>query len=235
MKEDYKTIIKQLDRMSYYGMQAILSDSLKFQNGMIPLAELNSKILTMSSIRNEILKKFYQDIKNELKKRKEVTISVSLDPRKLMVDDYLNLNINIGSDKINCLLSKDRVINSSCYIPDLDMATSIIYPYVEGLFRLLDLEDTKNLLSNSFYQDLYVNIDCLLKRLVINGNGVNVSLEDLDKLSLSTREKLEILSYYYENIKEILSKVLVFNDDILNRYKTEVTKRQALSIYRGGK
>lgn len=235
MQKKIDIVMNSLDYMRRCGVQGTLSDSIKFRNGMTTLAKVNNNIREMANIRNEILKSFYLDTINQLKREKEVTISVSLDPRKLMIDKYLNLNINIENQKINCLLSKDRVESNSMYTPLLDMATSLIYPHIEGLFRLLEDEDTKMILANAFYDDLYVNIDSILKRLLINGNGVMLSFSDLEKILLSDREKIEILSYYNNHIQEILNKILVYNDDILNNYQTSATKRKALSIYRGRK
>ena len=148
--------------------------------------------------------------------------------------DYLDLKFLIDGGRVNCLLSETRI--ESIDVNDIKIEEKIdkILPLVRSLLLLYKNDETRSILANDIYNDLYVYIDNQISNLIINNNGIILPDMSLKKLDLTSDEKVELIHYYYDNLKKILEKILILDDKILDNYRTDLSRRKVLSLYKRG-
>ena len=111
---------------------------------------------------------------------------------------------------------------------------STLYKYIEGLFRVLENEKTSNLLSSNFYDYLYLLFSDYKEEFLINGEGARLSVYSSVFKNLTDEEELDALKFFYDNRDLILERIFFNDNKILDNYRTSVSKRKALSIYKRG-
>jgi len=203
----------------------------KTSNSLVSLDKINNEIKESRYLRNYIVEEFKNDIKKEFDilrgSRIEREENVELNLEKLFNHDYLEITIPTILGDTLCLLSSNDLIASTSSIGDLDEKLKVIRPYVKKLF---DLKKETHILDNEFYQDVNI-FDDEERVLVMHGGGILLPFRDYKDL---TKENLQdLLSYYYKNWNTILKNILVYNDQILERFKPDITKEKALGIYKG--
>lgn len=226
-------IIDDLIRMMTHTTMGNLNTKIESKKGLITLYELDLDILKMKLIRESILDKFKQDTLLTFKKYNlKSNAKISFNPNKLLSGSYLDLKLLVDNEEFNLLISKYRIEKYDDYKFVVDQKISQVFKYIEGLFRILETEETKNLLLNDFYSIIDVDFYDYIERFNINGNGITLSLYNSLLENLKLEDKIKALHYFYENYNEILKRVFVLNDLILDRYRTNISKRKALAIYK---
>ena len=125
-------------------------------------------------------------------------------------------------------LKGDRIEDASLDTSELRKKIKLIYPYIQGI---LALNEQSNVLDNLFYDELSICDENLERQLVANGNGIFLPFKDYD----NSDEKQDLLWYYYHNKNRILHNILVPDEEILEKYRTNVSLPKAMAIYKGNK
>jgi len=229
------TMIKDLENIMTYTVKGNLNKKIKSKGGLITLYELNQDIANMRFLRCSLLNKFNKDVSETFKKydSKDET-KLNFNPKKLLLENNLKFKLVTKHDEFNFLVSKNKIEKYDYYNQVLDKKISQIYKYIEGLFRVLENFETSNLLSNSFYEHIYLNIYNYMEIFKINGDGIFLSFFDKELNKISSLEKKEAIAYFYDNYSRILFNIFVENDYILDRYRINDNKTKALSLYKGG-
>ena len=197
----------------------------------INLHKLNEQIKDLRYIRNYILEKFKNDVKNEfdniIGSRIDEHKNIDFDPKMLFLSKYLFLTIPTMFGDTTCLVSEHGIENASFNTPELEKKLNLIFPYIRGI---LHLKEKSNVLDNRFYNDIYIYDSNSNKVLVLNGDGIFLPFRNYFDLD----ENLpELLFYYYQNLDSILENINVPDGEILDVYRTNVSKQKALAIYKG--
>ena len=204
---------------------------LKTRGVLVPLSYIDNMRRERKYIRDSIIHEFENDINRELDNLKgariDINQNIKLNNDKLFTLDYLNMTIPTILGDTNCLFSTDGVVVSTSSTSDLDKKVKVIMPYVEKLFELKNKSD---ILENDFYDDLNI-FDDEERVLVMHGGGVFLPFKDYKDLTEEKRQ--ELIRYYYLNWKAILKNILVYNDEVLDRFKPDITKEKTLEIYKG--
>ena len=202
-------------------------------SSLVSLDKIDKERKEARGLRDLMIEEFKNDINNELEinrgSRIEPNETISFNPERLFNYDYLDMSIPTILGDTHCLFSDVGIVASTSDMSDLDIKVKLIMPYVKKLF---ELKKYTHLLDNDFYNDLNI-FDEEERVLVLHGGGVFLPFNDYKDL---TEEKLqELLTYYYIHWDKLLKNILVTNNDILNRYKPDITKEKILEIYKGSK
>jgi len=196
----------------------------------LTLAKLSKQIEDLRYIRSIILEQFKKDSKEALKpyngiiKEEE---NINFDHRMMFLSKYLFMNIPTTLGDVGCLLS-DKGIESTTSAPtsELEKKIELLRPYIRGILRL---NKESNVLSNDFYKDINL-YDEDSKSLIINGDGIVLPFREY--FDLTEEEKQDLLGYYYSNWNKILSKINIPDEEVLDNFRTNVSKQKALAIYK---
>ena len=106
-----------------------------------------------------------------------------------------------------------------------------MFPYLKSL---LDYKNTNSLLDNDFYNSLLVNlVGTRSISFKLNGDGISIVINN-QRLSENKYVLMSLEKHFQEHYKEILSKISVYNNESLDKYRTDLNKRKALAIYKRG-
>lgn len=223
-----------IENMKPFNTFGNLQEKEESKSEIITLNDLEKDIRSMSLQRRNLLYQFKKDVENTFfKYDKENDVRLEFNSRKLLAGLYFDFVLKVGDEEIRILLSKYRIEYEDHYSYALYDKMSQIYKYVEGLFRVLENDETYNLLLNSFYEDLYVNLDCGMDKLRINGDGISIPIYN-PEYKIPLTDKHLVFNYFYTHKKEILERVLLEDNTILDRYRNDSSKRKVLSIYKRG-
>lgn len=231
--QDLKYVINELNKVMIYGREGILINKLEEKKGFKTLEEVRSDLEKLKSIREELLNAFRNDSLREINSFKDKN-EIKFPRRGIITMNYLDLELFINSRRVSCLLSKNGIESINTNDLKIEEKISKMLPFVKSLLDIYNNTDTRSILSNDIYNDLYVLFDSPIKELIINNNGVILSDSSLSKLNLTLDEKIELIGYYYDNIKSILEKILVKDDIILDNYRTDLSKKKVLTYYKRG-
>lgn len=203
-----------------------------YSSSLVSLSKISNEIRELQAIRNFIIKLFEDDTKmvfdNLYGSKIHVEEKASLHPQKLFLDEYLSLIIPTILGDSHCLFTEDEMVSSTGFGRDLETKVRLIMPYVKKIF---ELKKISHLLDNDFYSTLNVvdeNDDTVLK---ISGDGIVLPFNDYKELL--PEDYRNLLMYYYNNWDKILKNVLVPTSYELDKYRLDINKEKALSIYKG--
>lgn len=218
-----KTKLRSIMKYGYYGS---LSKNTGYIAGTITLKKIDDEIENKRKLRHEILKRFYDDITNKLLFKKITCFKMIVDSRRIWNNDFLNFKIE-KNDFIAYPKVSIAGIEKS-YNDDINECLEIIFPFIKGMCQIHKEID---LLENNFYDSILVKLMGSLKPIFsISGDGISIVHDDELKQS-----QYEDLVRFLETYKyEILNNVSIFDNESLNPYRTDLTKRKALSIYKRG-
>ena len=222
--EIYKIKLNSAMKYEDYGS---LSKNVGYLPGSITLKKINDEIENKRRLRYEVLKKFYDDTTNKLLSNKITGFKMIIDSRKIFVDDFLNFKLEKNDFVAYPKISATNILENS-YNDSINKCLEIIFPYIKGLYQV---KKESNLLDNSFYDLLYVKLmGCFKQIFTISGDGVNiVKNPELNK------NEYEELNRFLETYKtKILNNIKIFDNEALEPYRTDLTKRKVLSIYKRG-
>ena len=198
----------------------------------ITLRMLNFQLQDLKYIRDYILDTFKSDVRNEFDRLKgdriEELKDIEFDKEKLFLSKALCLKVPTDFGYTTCLVSKNGIEDASLDTSELRKKIKLIYPYIQGI---LALNEQSNVLDNLFYDELSICDENLERQLVANGNGIFLPFKDYD----NSDEKQDLLWYYYHNKNRILHNILVPDEEILEKYRTNVSLPKAMAIYKGNK
>jgi len=228
-------IIADFKNIKKYAVYANINERLECKEGLITLGSIDKEIMKMRLVRDFVLDKFTNDVAKTFEKynSKDNTM-LEFNPKKLFQGSYLDLCLKQGMDEFDLLVSKNKIEKVSVYSPLLDEKISQIYKYIEGLFRVLENLETANLLSNNFYDFIRLVIPDYEEEFLINGDGGRLSIYSPVFDLLNNDQQLDALKFFYDNKNLIFEKILFHDDKLLDNYRTNVSKRRALSIYKRG-
>ena len=196
------------------------------------LLKLNKEILVTRNLRNNIISLFEKDVLNTIRNMdieylKKVPYPLLIDYKKLFNDNYLNLKIFTKKySYTNYLFSNQDIKDDG---EEIEKIYNEIKPYIDGIYRIM--EESK-ILNNTFYDQLEVLLyNKYLKKMNISGEGISLSLDNIN--GLSNYQKHQLLIFYYDNIKKILKHIKVNEVEELNNYRSDINKQKILKIYRG--
>ena len=226
-------VINDLENIMTYMALGDLSKKIETKDYLISLNNLNLDIAKMNLIRKFILQKFKSDLIKTFEKYNSNQVKLDFNHRKLLIGDNLDLSLLLNNERYKILVSQNRVEQYDNFNPMVEEKIEQITEYIEGLFRILSKEETSNLLSNNFYNDLYFLLDDYFEKFRINGDGVWLSFFNAEFDKISGSDKQEILAYFYNHYRNILDSIFVEDDLILDKYRLNdsVSKRKVLSIY----
>lgn len=201
--------ISMLKDMQENEGMAILLENVGYVHGELNLKKIENDIINKRKIRYSVIKTFYDDATNALIKHKINNFKLYVDPKEIFKESKLNLVISYQGDKTSCL--------------------EIITPYIT---KIENFNKEDNLLDNDFYHKLLVSFPGVYQPIfMINGDGVAID----DEYSLKEKHLYDkLVNYYLLNKDDILRNTKVFNNESLNPYRTDLSKRKALSIYKRG-
>lgn len=188
---------------------AILLENVGYIHGELNLKKIENDIINKRRIRYSVIKTFYDDATNALIKHKINNFKLYVDPKEIFKGTKLNLVISYQGDK--------------------DFCREIITPYIS---KIENFKEEDNLLDNDFYHKLLVSFPGVYQPIfMINGDGVSID----DEHSLKEKHLYDkLVNYYLLNKDDILRNIKVFNNEALDPYRTNLSKRKALSIYKRG-
>ncbi len=223
-----KLYINDLERIKN-GQLVKFNFGYKTNKDEINLEKVDNQIKDLRFIRYYILNLFKEDSIKALNNTNGVIENNRIDfnPRELFLSKYLYLTISTVLGDTNCLISKKGLESASFESEELITKIKKIEPFIKGILKL---NEKTNILENIFYEEKNIFNENLEKNLIINGDGILLPFKEY--INLELKEKNELLSYYYSNIKAILCNILVPDDDVLNIYRTNVSKQKALAIYK---
>ncbi len=228
---EYEKELKNLTKTKTNGI--ILNASVT--NEQTSLWKIKQEIEKYRELRTYIINLFEQDVittirKTSFKYLKDVPYPILIDNKKLFIDNELAIKV-FTKELVyeNCLFSKEKIEKGDRDCFELALIYAEVNPYVRGLFNVLK---ESNLLNNSFYDDLEVMLDNEnIKKLIINGEGIRLPIEEFYKLNM--QDKNELLKFYYNNLKKILKNIMIFETKELNNYRSNISKKKVLELYRG--
>lgn len=226
-KTIYEHTLNKLQNVLVYRDNGILTNNMGYLDGSLTLANIQDDITNKRMIRYEILKKFYEDLTSKFMSKKITNFKIYIDPKKIWNGTYLNFKLVIDDKMFTPLIS-----NSSILIDyDDNDILKIILPYIKGL---ITLNEETSLLNNDFYESLLVNLVGGKKPIFsISGDGVNLIKYDPQTKNDEYQLK-KLFNYYASHQNEILERVDVYDNVALLPYRTDLSKRKALSIYKRG-
>ena len=197
------------------------------------LLKLSKEIEKTRKLRNKIISSFEKDILDAINNikygyLKNISYPIILDYKKLFIDDLLSIKV-FTKDEVymNCLFSENRVKGNSNF--EVERIYAEINPYIR---RIFEISKESNLLNNSFYDNLEVLLfNKYLKKLIINGDGIKLPIDDF--YNLDSYDKNNLLRFYYDNLKKILKNIQVQEVLELENYRSNITKQKVLGLYRG--
>lgn len=224
-----ENLTNRLDSILRYSDFGKLSENTGYLSGSLTLEKINQEIVNKRQIRYAVLKQLYEDITNKLITYHIKNFQIYLDPRQIYNGDYLNLQLIINNVIIKPFINQTGV--HSYYNSYIDGCLDLMFPYLKAL---LDYPKVNSLLDNDFYNDLLVNlVGTKLISFKLNGDGFSIIINNLrladNKYVITSLEK-----HFQEHYEEILSKISVYNNESLDKYRTDLNKRKALAIYKRG-
>lgn len=226
-------IKKELNEIIKYTRCAKLGESLERREGIVFLSQIDKDIQKIRMLRECVLEAFQIDTARELMKLDE-NPRIKINQRRLMEGDFLNLKIVRNSQEISCFFKYNELLSSSSNDSKTEEIANHILPYVNGLFRVLGNYETENILTNEFSEPIVVFINQIINKLSLSGeNGLILSDDELNQMDLTLDEKIKLIAYFYDHLDQLLKRIYVLDDCILDRYKTDATKRKVLKVYRG--
>lgn len=188
---------------------AILLENIGYIHGEVSLSRIEREIIYKRKIRYNVIKNFYDDATKALINHKINNFKLYVDPKEIFIGSKLNLVISSQGNKDSCI--------------------EIINPFIS---KLENFKKENSLLDNDFYHKLLVSFPGFHQSIfMINGDGV--SIDD----DYSIKEKFiydRLVSYYLSHKDDILKNIKVFDNEALEPYRTDLSKRKALSIYKRG-
>lgn len=224
-----ENLTNRLDNILRYSDFGKLSENIGYLSGSLTLEKINQEIVNKRQVRYAVLKQLYDDITNKLIKYHIQNFKIYLDPRQIYNEDYLNLQLVINNTTIKPFINQSGV--QSHYNSYIDGTLDLMFPYLKSL---LDYKNTNSLLDNDFYNDLLVNLaGTRLISLKLNGDGISIVINN-QRLSENKYVITSLEKHFQEHYEEILSKISVYNNESLDKYRTNLNKRKALAIYKRG-
>lgn len=224
---------QNLDYIITYGTGGKLLREEEPKKGFKTLDEVRCDLENLLLIRESLLEIFKTDVLKKITKHGEKN-DLKFPQGGIITMENLNLKLIIDGKSVNCLLSDSKIESMDTSDIKIEERINKILPFVKSLLLLYKDDETRNILANDIYNDLYVDIDNQINNLIINNNGIILSDLSLEKLKLTNLEKVELIKYYYDNLKKILEKILILDDKILDNYRTDLSKRKVLSLYKRG-
>lgn len=220
IRKDLKEVMKS---------NLILNNSSK-----INLYKLDEEIKRVRELRNYIIKLFEQDSFKVIKGMrfpyiKDITYPIMIDYKKLFEGDLLSLKV-FTSKYIyaNTKVGDKGLIDTDINSYDINIIISEITKYIEGLYRI---KEESKILDNSFYDEVDIMLYYkYLQKLIVSGDGVKLPI---NSYKLDSYERSELLRFYYDNLKAILKRIEVSDSEKLDNYRTNLSKRKLLELYRG--
>ena len=222
---EFDKIMSSLENIKKYPLEGKLETSIPDKENMLTLYELKMQVEELMKARNLILNAFDYDMSLAL--LKYPTKGLSIDDKKIFEEGLVKVNVESRNPNTFCLVSKTGIKKGNIFGTLIEEKINKLLPYINGL---ISVYEKSNILGNLFYEDLNVLLDAYIKRLIINGFGVDLKTEDF---KLNDMEALEIKKYYYTNLKSILGNILVKDSTALDAYRTDIDKQEALKIYKG--
>lgn len=226
-------VINDLENIITYMALGDLNKTIESKGTIVTLNSLNREIMKMNLIRKFILQKFKSDVIKTFEKYNSKDLKIDFNYRKLLTGDNLDLSLLLNNERYKILVSQNKIEQYDKFNPMIEEKIEEISEYIKGLFRILKSEETSNLLSNNFYNDLYFILDDYFEKFRINGDGVWLSFFNPEFDKISGSDKQEILAYFYNQYRNILDSIFVEDDLILDNYRLDdsVSKRKILGIY----
>lgn len=206
-----------------------LSENTGYLFGSLTLEKISHEIINKRQLRYAVLKQIYDDITNKLIHNHIQNFKIYLDPRQIYNGDYLNLQLVINNTTIEPFINQSGI--QSHYNSYIDNSLDLMFPYLRSL---LNYRRINSLLDNDFYNDLLVNLAGTRSiSFKLNGDGISIIINN-QRLSENKYVITSLEKYFQEHYKEILSKISVYNNESLDKYRTDLNKRKALAIYKRG-
>ena len=219
----------RLDNILRYTDFGKLSENTGYLSGSLTLEKINHEIIKKKQVRYAVLKQVYDDITNELIHNHIQNFKIYLDSRQIYNGDYLNLQLVINNTTIKPFINQSGV--QSHYNSYIDNSLDLMFPYLRSL---LNYRRFNSLLNNDFYNALLVNLAGTRSiSFKLNGDGISVVINN-QRLAENKYVFMSLEKYFQEHYSEILSKVSVYNNESLDKYRTDLNKRKALAIYKRG-
>lgn len=231
--QDLKEVISEFNNIIFYGTEGVLINQEGEKKGFKTLEEIRLDLENLKSIRESLLQTFKNDSLKAISSFKDKN-DIKFPRRGIIQMDYLDLQILINNTRVYCLLSKNGIESINPSDLQIEEKISKMLPYVKSLLNIYQDIKTRSILANDIYNDLYVSLDGKIKELIINNNGVILPDSSISKLNLTLDEKIELIAYYYDNLTNILEKILIKDDIILDNYRTNLSKKKVLTNYKRG-
>ena len=197
----------------------------------LTLLRLNSQIDDLRSIRSCILENFRNDCNMTLDRLKgdkiESNTKIDFDPKLLFLSNYLFLTVPTIMGDINCLLSEKGLENTTFDSDELRNKIDMLLPYIKNLYNV---KNNSNVLDNAFYENTKLYNNEYEHVLSINGDGIVLPFKTY--FDLDDNEKQDLLAYYYSNWDKILRNIVVNENEILDKYRTNLNKDKVLNYYK---
>jgi len=231
--QDLKEVISELNNIIFYGTEGILENNEGEKKGFKTLEEIRLDLENLKIIRETLLQNFKKDSLKAISSFKDKN-DIKFPRRGIIQMDYLDLQVLINNTRVNCLLSKKGIESINTIDKKIEERINKMLPYVKSLLNIYQDMETRSILANDIYNDLYVSLNGKIKELIINNNGVILPDSSISKLNLTLDEKIELIAYYYDNLTNILEKILIKDDIILDNYRTNLSKKKVLTNYHRG-
>lgn len=228
-------IILDLNNIKTYTAYGVLNKHLETLEYLTNLSTLDKKIYQMKLVRCALLEKFKSDLEKTFRKYNSQDVRLEFNPKKLFQGNYLDLSLINKDESYNILISKNKIENASKYSSLLDEKINQVYKYIEALYRVFENSDTNNIVSNSFYETMHLTLSSYQEEFLINGDGVRILPYNFVFNLLSEEEQLAALKFFYDNRIEVLEKIFLTDDKLLDNYRLNTSKRRVLSLYKRGK
>ena len=231
MKQEIKLLQEKLNSIIEYGYFLEPADGI--QREFITLSELEKEIIKTKEIREFLLKIFQTDLNSEITKRKIKNLSVSFPNEEVIKNGKVHLNIATPYDYAHFFYTKTSIASPYKEKSKIQEKASIFFPYVRGLLEVSGDDETKNIILNSFYDCFPIDLENHLGKILVNGNGINFSIDWFWRLNLTEEEKLQLLACFYNMYQEVIERIFVPIEDA-KTYMTQANRRDVLKVYKRG-
>lgn len=223
MKQEIKLLQEKLNSIIEYGYFLEPADGIKRE--FITLSELEKEIIKTKEIREFLLKIFQTDLNSEITKRKIKNLSVSFPNEEVIKNGKVHLNIATPYDYAHFFYTKTSIASPYKEKSKIQEKASIFFPYVRGLLEVSGDDETKNIILSSFYDYFPIDLENHLGKILVNGNGINFSIDWFSRLNLNEEEKLQLLACFYNKYQEVIERIFVPIEDV-KTYMTQANQKR---------
>ena len=197
-------LIKEFEYIKKYGYYCC-----RDLKNILSLKEIEEEIQKTKKLRNELLIQIKDDINNKIKNKRIKNLTINIDKKDLCSDGTIKLLYTNSQKTQQLYLSKNDIFMAKDNL-EVDKLIKFILPYLKGVFVLDGNLKTTNLVNKYFYIPTNLPLYNNLGKILISGDGIYLSEESIDKLSLTDLEKYPLI---FPNLSCITKSTSAFPSD----------------------